>query len=334
MPVEKFDRSYLRWLRYAFQWGLFGLIVWGGVRFHGFVEHFTSGSPPVERPPLVDGFLPIGALMSLKLWLTEGIFDPVHPSALVIFGAALFMSLVLKKSFCGWVCPVGALSEQVFRLGRKLFGRNFSIHPYLDYPLRSLKYVLLAFFAYVVLLKMDSRAILGFLHTPYWKIADVKMLLFFTEMTRLTLYVLLALFAFSLFFKNFWCRYLCPYGALTGLLSLASPVKITRNEEACIHCHECSRSCPNYLPVEDKERVRSPECTGCLTCVSQCPARGALDMALPGRRAVRPLVFAALAAVVFFGLVGTAKLTGHWHSQVSYRDYQQLVPIASRFEHP
>ncbi len=332
--MENIDRKYLRKLRYAFQWGIVALVLWGGWRFYLFWEHFVTGSPTVQRPPLVDGFLPIGALMSLKLWLARGVFDPVHPAALVIFGGALLMSLVLKKSFCGWVCPVGALSEQAFRLGGKMLGGNFRIHKYLDYPLRCVKYLLLAFFFYVVAIRMPPEGIVGFLRTPYWKIADVKMLFFFTEMTKLTMAVLAALFVLSLFFKNFWCRYLCPYGALTGLLSVLSPLKITRNRDACIHCHKCTESCPSLLPVEDKARVRSPECTGCLTCVSRCPAKGALDIAFSKKRAVKPLAFAVLLAAVFFGLIGAAKLTGHWQSNVSYAEYKALVPVASRFEYP
>jgi polyferredoxin len=331
---EKIDRRYLRKLRYAFQWALFALIIYGGYRLYRFTEHFLSGTGQVERPPLVDGFLPIGSLMTLKLWLTEGFFDKVHPAGLVIFGTALLMSMLLKKSFCGWACPVGALSEQLFRLGGRIFGRNLRMPVYLDYPLRSLKYLLMGFFLYVVLLKMDAEAILAFLGTPYWKVADVKMLYFFTKMTTSTAIVLLVLVLLSLPFKNFWCRYLCPYGALVGLLSYLSPYKITRNEDKCIHCKRCTKSCPSMLPVESKARVSSPECTGCLTCVSRCPAKGALDMALPGRRPLRPVIYVALVTVLFFGLIGFAKVTGHWKSDVTYEEYKTVVPMADKFEHP
>jgi polyferredoxin len=332
--ARKIDRRYLRRVRYAVQWGLFALIIYGGVKLYLFAEHFLSGGPPVGRAPLVEGFLPIGSLMTLKLWLSAGIFDAVHPAGLVIFASALLMSLALKKSFCGWVCPVGALSEQLYRLGRKVFGRNITPHRYVDYPLRSLKYLLMGFFLYVVLVKMDARAVSAFLDTPYWKVADVKMLFFFTKMTATAALTLLVLAALSLPVKNFWCRYLCPYGALVGLLSYLSPLKITRDEAACIHCKRCTRSCPQMIPVEEKLRVRSPECTGCLTCVSQCPARGALEVAAPKGRAVRPMVFVALVAVVFFGTIGAAKLTGHWQSSVTYEEYKALLPDASRFEHP
>lgn len=332
--MHKIDRSYLRKLRYAVQWGIFALTAFSGYRLYLFAEHFTSGKTPlVERPPLVDGFLPIGALMSLKLWITEGIFDPIHPSALVIFISAMAVSAVLKKAFCGWICPIGALSEAVFKTGGKVFGRNPVLPKFIDYPLRSVKYILLVFFLYVVG-KMSSGALAGFLSEPYWKAADIKMLGFFTEMSSLTFYVLLALFALSLPFKNFWCRYLCPYGALLGILSLLSPFKITRHEEACIHCHKCTANCPSLLPVEDKVRIKSPECTGCLTCVSLCPSKGALEMSLPAKRPVRPLIYVILLAAVFFGIIAAAKLTGRWHSNVTYEEYKAVIPAISELKHP
>jgi polyferredoxin len=332
--MQNARRRYLRRLRYAVQWGVFALVLQGGVQFYFFAGHFTRGGAPVERPPLVDGFLPIGALMSLRLWVQKGVFDPVHPAALVIFLAALATSALMKKSFCGWVCPVGALSEQAYRLGGRLFGRNFRLPGYLDYSLRLVKYLLLGFFLYAVLVKTPLEGIVQFVHTPYWKVADVKMLHFFTEMTAFTGAVLGGLVALSLFYRNFWCRYLCPYGALTGLLSCLSPAKVSRNEEACSRCGLCSKTCPSHLPVDRKRRVRSPECSGCLTCVSVCPARDALDAALPRRRTVTPLLYAGLVLALFFGIVGAAKLTGHWQSTVTYREYQVLVPLADRFGHP
>ncbi|GAB4387342.1 MAG: 4Fe-4S binding protein [Thermodesulfovibrionales bacterium] len=328
------NRSYVRRLRLAVQWAVFALVLYGGYRFYLFTEHFLSGTPLVQRPPLVDGFLPIGGLMALRLWVQSGFFDPVHPAALVILLAAILMAVLLKKSFCGWICPVGALSEAVFKAGGKVFGRNFELPSYVDYPLRSLKYLLLAFFVYAVLFKMPLAGAAAFLSTPYWKVADVKMLEFFTAMSLTSALVIAALVALSLFYKNFWCRYLCPYGALLGMLSWLSPLKVTRDTDACVKCGKCARVCPASLPVDRKLRIRSAECTGCLTCVSGCPARGALDVALPGGRKVKPMVFASLVLALFFGLIGGAKVAGKWHSSVSYEEYKAYVPAASRFEHP
>ena len=333
--TQKQNRRWIRYVRYTFQWGLFFFIIFGGYRFYLFTEHFvTADAPYVPRWPMVEGFLPIGSLMTLKLWLTTGIFDTVHPAGLTIFAAALAMSALLKKSFCGWICPVGALSELFYKIGAKIFGRNFTIHKWIDLPLRSLKYLLMAFFLNFIVLKMDPRGVQAFLGTPYWMVADVKMLHFFTMMTVTTAVTLAVLGLLSLFFKNFWCRYLCPYGALTGLLSYLSPLKITRDPEACIDCGRCTRNCPSQIDVQNSLRVRSPECTGCLPCVSRCPAKGALDMAVPPRRPVLPAVFLVLPLTVFFGAVPTAKLTGSRPSRVPSGPYTALVPKVTKFDHP
>lgn len=332
--MQRADRSYIRKIRYAVQWGILALTVYAGIKLYFFALQFSAGNSSLSRPPLVDGFLPIGALMGLRLWLEEGVFDPVHPAALVILLASLGTAAIAGKGFCGWICPVGTLSEAVHRVGRRLFGRNLRVHKYADYPLRSIKYILMGFFLHVVFIKMATPDVAAFLGTPYWAIADVKMLRFFTEMSMLTFVVLLLLFVLSLPLKNFWCRYLCPYGALLGMLSLLSPLKMTRNGEACTHCGTCSENCPSLLPVDRKKRMRSPECTGCLTCVSGCPSRGALDIALPGGRPLRPLVYAAIVLILFFGVIAAGKLTGHWRSSVTYDEYMALVPIADRFGHP
>jgi ferredoxin len=341
--MEKIDRAYVRYLRYMVQWGIVLFLLYAGYRFFIFTDHFLAmGALPAggeaeilkDRFPAVEGFLPIGALMGLKLWIMEGMFDRIHPAGLVIFASAIVMALVLKKGFCGWICPVGSLSDSVWKLGKKIFGRNFSVPRYADYALRSVKYILMAFFIYVIVLKMPSGAIFRFLENDYYKIADVKMLFFFTEMTKTTAISLSLLFVFSLFYKNFWCRYLCPYGALLGLLSLLSPLKIRRNEEACIHCRKCTENCPSLLPVETLLQVRSPECTGCLTCVSHCPAKGALDISFPQRKVVQPFLFVCLIIAFFFGSVTIAKLTGRWDSSVSYQDYQRILPQAKHLDHP
>jgi polyferredoxin len=341
--MDKINRSYLRYARYTVQWGIFLFLLYAGYRFFFFVDHFLAqGTVPPgaeeavlrSRFPSVEGFLPIGALMALKLWVTEGIFDSIHPAALVIFAAALVLALVLKKGFCGWICPVGAISDSVWKLGKKIFGRNFTIPRYADYGLRSVKYILMAFFIYVVVLKMPAFAILQFIGGDYYKIADVKMLFFFTEMTTTTAVSLSLLFVLSLFYKNFWCRYLCPYGALLGLVSFFSPLKITRNNQACIHCGKCTKNCPSLLPVEQLNSVRSPECTGCLTCVSHCPAKDALDVSLMKRKTVNPVLFACLIVVILWGSIGIAQLTGRWYSAVTYEEYQRIVPQTAYLDHP
>ena len=246
------------------QWGFFCWVLFIGLQFGLFVHHFESGgaAPYYSRPPGVEGFLPIGSLVSLKHWLATGIFDTIHPAALVLFLSFVAMSLLAKKSFCSWLCPVGTLSEGLWKIGRRLFGRNFHPWRWLDVVLRGAKYLLLFFFAKIILLDMPALALGSFLRAPYWAISDVKMLHFFTGMSATALAVIAILAATSLFYQNAWCRYLCPYGALLGLVSLMSPMKIRRREDVCTGCRRCSRACPSRLPVHRKGSVRTPRVHG------------------------------------------------------------------------
>jgi polyferredoxin len=274
--------------------------------------------------------------MAFKVFATTGIIEPVHPSGLILFIAIVGASLLLKKGFCGWICPVGTLSQYVWMAGEKIMGRNFRVEQYTDIGLRSIKYVLFSLFFYVIVIAMGSTMNIMFFGSDYYKVADVKMLKFFTDMTALTFWVLAALAVLSLLYKNFWCRYLCPYGALLGIVSRWSPVKVRRNEEQCIHCHACTTSCPAFIDVEKKDVVTSGECFGCMTCVSNCPKPGALDMTVKAGKRVsvlKPLLYPVLLVALFYLVIGIGVLAGKWHSQIPYEDYQRLVPQVNTLTH-
>lgn len=332
--MDKADRSYIRRVRYTIEWIIFAIVIFSGYKFYLFVRALEQGLvPTVERPPSIEGFMPIGAFMVLRLWVSEGIFDPVHPAALVIFIGALLLAILAKKAFCGWICPVGTLSELIWKTGERIFGRNFVLPKYIDYPLRSLKYILMGFFVYVIIFKMTSLEIAEFLNTPYWRVADIKLLEFFTEMSLTTKITLGILFGLSLLYKNFWCRYLCPYGGLLGLLSLLSPFKIKRNKTRCIQCGLCRKNCPSLLPVDRKETIYSPECNGCLTCVSHCPVRDTLDISWTNRK-LRPEIFIFSFFILFFGLILIARITGKWYSSLTADELMALMPFIHTLTHP
>jgi len=301
-----------------------------------FIHSVESGAaaPLVSRPPGVEGFLPIGALTSLKYWLVSGKIHPVHPAALVIFLTILLMSLLAKKSFCSWLCPVGTISEGSHKLGRLLFGRNFRIWRWPDLFLRAIKYLLLLLFVKFILLDMSTEALGGFLDAPYWAVSDVKMFHFFTRMSVTTMVVLAGLTILSLLVRNFWCRYLCPYGALLGLASFASPFKIRRDAAGCIGCQRCTAACPSGIAVHASTAVSSPECTGCLTCVANCPERNVLAMQpLYWKRLLPMWVYPAVVLLTFAAGIGAGVATGHWNSSLSYADYQRLLPLVQYLSH-
>jgi polyferredoxin len=206
------------------------LNAWIGIQFYLFVRYFETGgaSIHVRRPPGVEGWLPIASLMNLKVLLLTGRLPKIHPAGTLLLIGFLVASLIFRKSFCGWLCPVGTVSEYLGRLGHKLFNRNFRLPRWLDIPLRGIKYILMVFFVYVVA-SMSVTAIHEFLESSYGIVDDVKMLNLFRELSLTGAIILAILILGSLVVQNFWCRYFCPYGALMGLVSLASPLRIRRD---------------------------------------------------------------------------------------------------------
>jgi ferredoxin len=113
-----------------------------------------------------------------------------------------------------------------------------------------------------------------------------------------------------------------------------SPLRIRRNQETCIDCAKCAKACPAQLPVDRLITIRSADCTGCYECVAICPSEGALAMSLGKRRQISPWAVAAGIAILFFGLVGYARWSGRWATDVSNDTYRTLVPRANEFQHP
>jgi polyferredoxin len=333
--VRKPAKDYSQRLRRAVQHLFLGLNLVIGVQFYLFVRYFETGgrSVAVPRPAGVDGWLPIGGMMNLKEFVVTGVVPRIHPSAMFLLLAFLLVSIVFRKSFCSWLCPVGTLSEWLWKLGRRLFRNPLRLPRAFDVSLRSLKYILLGLFVTVVA-GMSAMAIRAFLEGPYGMIADVKMLNFFRHMGIVGIVTLTVLAALSVVIQNFWCRYLCPYGALMGLVSLFSPARIRRDPESCIDCAKCSRACPALLAVDQGILVRSAECTACLECVAACPAKGALQLSVPGKRSLPPWALATGIAAIFLGVVIAAQVFGVWQTHISNEVYFYLVPQAQHFLHP
>jgi polyferredoxin len=315
--------------RQAVQFGTFAVIAYTGWRFVQWVHGLEAGVVDGARAPGVEGFLPIASLISLRHWIETGTVNLVHPAGLVLLCLILLTAVLLKKAFCSWLCPVGTVAEYLARLSHKVLKRRLKLPSWLDWPLQSLKYLLLLFFVNAIFFLMSRQQIAQFLDLPYNKVSDIKMLYFFTDPSATTLWVLGILTLLSLIVPWFWCRYLCPYGALLGLVSLLSPLKVVRTPAACTSCRQCAAVCPSFLAVDLKTTVNAVECTGCLECVAACPEGDALQLrpviGRLDRWKVRPAIFAVLVVVLFYGGIQTARLAGVWRGTTDQRELVERV---------
>lgn len=317
------------------------LCIWIGIEFHYFVQGIEDGSlfSASERPPGVEAFLPISSLMSVYYFLLTGDIHSVHPAGFFIFIAIIVISVTFGKSFCSWMCPVGFISETIADFGDRVHKKFFKKTPkfprFIDYPLRSIKYLLLGFFVYAIFFSMSAYSLKTFLDSPYNIMADIKMYYFFAEITQFSLIVIAVLFILSIFIRNFWCRYLCPYGALLGLTSLLSIFKIRRDRNSCTDCQLCTKACPNRIAIHKATTVRSDECSSCFRCVSACPMEKTLAVSTPfTKKALQPLLISLIIVVLYFTIVAFAKISGNWSNNLNAQQYIQLHQNVRDLGHP
>jgi polyferredoxin len=289
-----------------------------------YISALKAGDMTVSKPGLVEGFLPISALMSLKRLVLSGQYDFIHPAGLTLFIFAILISVLFKKSFCSHICPVGLVSETLSDLGKKL-----RIHKWIFHPLTIVKYGILGFFGYMILVQMSVRSIEMFLRAPYNMVADAKMMNFFVAPSKTTIIVLAVILVLTLIAKNVWCRLLCPYGALLGLLSVASPFKVKRNEHSCINCGKCERVCPNAIEVYKKNTVHTPECMGCFECVNNRTVDDCLEVT--GK--LQPKQISLAVAGILVLTITAAMAFGYWESNVTNEQYKHFLSIINKLSH-
>jgi polyferredoxin len=278
----------------------------------------------VARPEAVAGLLPVGHFTSFFAWLRGGGWDALLPSGLVIILAAIALSILLKRGFCGWICPLGTVWELGASAGRRLLGgRNVRVPKWLDRIGRGLRYALSATIMFWLLMVPLPEA-LGFRENPYMWTADIKILSGFASPLFLALFGLA--FVVSMLVGPVWCRYLCPLGGWYGVLGLVSPCAVHRDAQACIGCSRCTRVCHAFVDVENAPgRVWAPECDGCMDCVRVCPAPGALEARAAGRVRIAPWAWAAVVVGLWLAIYGCARISGNWASTIPVDAMRQAI---------
>ena len=295
-------------------------------------------TPWLMRPDVVDAFLPIAGGIELKAIVSLNLWDQTHPAAAVMLAAVLLTGLLCKRAFCGWACPLGLAGEYLYAFRKRFIKSELTPPAWLDWPLRMLKYLLLLGLCYIVI-GMPAQSIPNYLEGNYHKIADLKMALFFLTPSLITLLVFALILALAAWRRQGFCRYLCPYGAMLGILSFASPLKIRRDSQHCLieakgmKCDKCTRACPANIIVHTKTTVRSDECQACMRCVAACPKSAALGLGLKSGHRLGHKGLLALVLITLFILPLGAYLAGFWHSQTPDNIRMELIQVIDRVGH-
>jgi transcriptional regulator of nitric oxide reductase len=188
------------------------------------------------------------------------LYDPMT----FLIGAFTIPTLLVwgRGTFCGWLCPFGALQEAAAWLAEKLRVPQLRVPPALDRALRRLKYVILAAILASAWFSADLAERLAEVE-PF----KTAITLAFVRSLPFVLYALLLLAAGMVVFKAY-CRYLCPLGAALAVLGFARRWNwIPRRVECGSPCRLCEVRC-RYGAIERSGRIHYDECFQCLECVA------------------------------------------------------------------
>lgn len=188
------------------------------------------------------------------------LYDPVS----LMLWAFVLVSLVIfgRGTFCGWLCPFGALQEFTGNLGRKLGVPQLTIPYAIDRKLRLLKYAVLGVILVTVLFSTPLAE--TFAEVEPFKTAIT---LGFDRAWPFVAYAVVLLVLSMFVFKGF-CLYLCPLGAALALLGRVRRFDwIPRRAECGSPCQLCTVRC-RYGAIEPKGQIKYDECFQCLDCVA------------------------------------------------------------------
>jgi ferredoxin len=169
---------------------------------------------------------PIGAIQNVTLALVDSSYA-VPLGAVAFFVLPLVFTLLFGRTFCAAVCPLGAVQELVNV-------RPVKTPLWLDHALGLLAYVYLGA---AVLFAGSGAAFIICRYDPFVALfrrsGDVNMLILGG-----------CFLAVGLFVGRPYCRYLCPYGAILGLLSRVARWHVRIPPQECIQCRLCEDVCP------------------------------------------------------------------------------------------
>jgi len=192
--------------------------------------------------------------------------------SLVEFVAVMLLTIIGGRWFCGWICAFGAYNDLIYFISKKVFKVKFKVDEKVDSILKYVKYIILIFII-IVSWTMGSNILES--TSPWDVFGQITNLstVFSSLLIGLILLVLITIGAF--FIERFFCRYLCPLGAVFAIISGLGITKINKPKADCGKCRACTNNCSMGLKLYEVNKVKGGECINCLNCTEVCPRNNA-----------------------------------------------------------
>ena len=245
------------------------------------------------------------AIKTIYTSLIAGTFSATALAGQIILAVSmLLITAIMGRFFCGFLCAFGTMGDFFWYLGSKLKLQRPKIGTKVDRILKKVKYVLLVLIV-VLFWTLGVSAISG-TGNPWTVFGMLTNLSGWTDMTVILsvgMLLLVLIIVGSLYIERFFCRYLCPLGAVFAIVSRFRLFKIRKPRTSCGSCRACTKRCSMGISLYRTDVVTSPECIDCMNCVEICPRDNVT--ANP-----KPAFAAAIAVASLAGMYYAGNITG------------------------
>ncbi|MBW7573217.1 4Fe-4S binding protein [Caproiciproducens faecalis] len=224
--------------------------------------------------------------------------------------AIIPITILLGRFFCGWMCAFGSFSDFIYRISQRVFKKKFKLSEQADAWMKIIKYIVLA----ILVVDVWTLEITAFRTASPWDVFGMLVTVgkvpdFPYVLTNLTVgfAAFIAIIVASALIERFFCRYLCPLGAIFSLVSKLRVAKIKKPSNQCGACRMCTNSCAMGIPLYKMDVVSSGECINCMKCITSCP-RGNADFAI-AKKDIRPLMAGVATVATMTGIYYTGDFT-------------------------
>ena len=179
-------------------------------------------------------------------------------------------TFMFGRFFCGWICAFGTYNDLLYLIGKRFIKiKNVSIEK-IDKYLKLVKYIILCS---ILLLCAFGLGNLIYGKSP-WDVFGMIIGFNFNFNGYIVGLIILILISIGcLFIERFFCRYLCPLGAIFSLVDRLNVFELHKPSEKCGKCRICTNECAMGINLYKDEMVKSGECIKCYKCTSACPRR-------------------------------------------------------------
>jgi NosR/NirI family transcriptional regulator, nitrous oxide reductase regulator len=248
-------------------------------------------------------FSQLGRLYSL---IIKGNFSLSQAFPQIITAATVIaVTIFFGRFFCSFLCAFGTFNDLIYLVSKNIFKVKFRINPKIDAALKYVKYFILIF----IVIIMWTMGIHAFQSSSPWD-AFAQLTQFPQAINDYTAgFIILAFIAIgAAFIERFFCRYLCPLGAVFSIVSKLRMFNISKPNDKCGKCRLCTNSCSMGIPLYKSSKVTSGECINCFKCLDACPREN--TAANIAGEDITPAFASSLAIAAFAGIYSVNNLAG------------------------